>query len=49
MSSDQGIAMLRQMFQRQLEALAAGNDPAGVAFTDAEAYVKVDAGQYLEG
>ena len=48
MSSDQGIAMLRQMFQRQLEALAAGKDPVGVAFTEADAYVKFDAGQYLE-
>jgi len=48
MSSDQGIAMLRQMFQRQLEALAAGKDPVGIAFTEADAYVKFDAGQYLE-
>jgi len=48
MTSDQGIAMLRQMFQRQLEALAAGKDPAGVAFNEADAYVKFDAGQYLE-
>jgi phenylpropionate dioxygenase-like ring-hydroxylating dioxygenase large terminal subunit len=49
MSSDQGVAMLRQMFQRQLEALAAGKDPVGVAFTEQDAYVKLDAGQYLEG
>ncbi|MBN9088420.1 MAG: aromatic ring-hydroxylating dioxygenase subunit alpha [Reyranella sp.] len=48
MSSDQGVAMLRQMFQRQLEALAAGKDPVGVAFTEQDAYVKLDAGQYLE-
>ena len=48
MSSDQGIARLRQMFQRQLAALAAGKDPVGVAFTEADAYVKFDAGQYLE-
>jgi phenylpropionate dioxygenase-like ring-hydroxylating dioxygenase large terminal subunit len=48
MSSDQGIAMLRQMFQRQLEAMAASKDPVGVAFTEADAYVKFDAGQYLE-
>jgi phenylpropionate dioxygenase-like ring-hydroxylating dioxygenase large terminal subunit len=48
MSSDQGVAMLRQMFQRQLEALAAGKDPVGVAFDEKDAYVKFDAGQYLE-
>lgn len=48
MSSDQGVAMLRQMFQRQLEAMAAGKDPVGVAFTAQDAYVKFDAGQYLE-
>jgi hypothetical protein len=40
--------MLRQMFQRQLEALGSGKDPVGVAFTEADAYVKLDAGQYLE-
>jgi phenylpropionate dioxygenase-like ring-hydroxylating dioxygenase large terminal subunit len=48
MSSDQGVAMLRQMFQRQLEAIAAGKDPVGVAFDEKDAYVKFDAGQYLE-
>jgi len=48
MSSDQGVAMLRQMLQRQLEAMAAGKDPLGVAFSEQDAYVKFDAGQYLE-
>jgi len=48
MSSDQGVAMLRQMFQRQLEALADGKDPVGVTFDEKDAYVKFDAGQYLE-
>ena len=48
MTSDQGIAMLRQMFQRQLEAIAAGKNPVGVAFNEPDAYVKFDAGQYLE-
>ena len=40
--------MLRQMFQRQLEAIASGQDPVGVAFDEKDAYVKFDAGQYLE-
>jgi phenylpropionate dioxygenase-like ring-hydroxylating dioxygenase large terminal subunit len=48
MSSDQGVAMLRQMFQRQLEAIANGKDPVGVAFDEKDAYVKFDAGQYIE-
>jgi hypothetical protein len=48
MSSDQGVAMLRQMFQRQLEAIADGKDPVGVTFDEKDAYVKFDAGQYLE-
>ena len=48
MSSDQGVAMLRQMFQRQLETIANGKDPVGVAFDEKGAYVKFDAGQYLE-
>ena len=49
MSSDQGVAMLRILLQRQLEVVAQGGDPVGVAFDAAGAYVKFDAGQYLEG
>ena len=48
MSSDQGVSMLRILLQRQLETIAKGGDPAGVAFSEADAYVKFDAGQYLE-
>ena len=47
-SSDQGVSMLRILFQKQLDAIAAGRDPVGVAFSEEEAYVKLDAGQYLE-
>ena len=48
MSSDQGVSMLRILLQRQLDAIAQGRDPVGVAFNEADAYVKFDAGQYLE-
>ena len=48
MTTDQGIGMLRFLLQKQVDAVAAGADPIGVAFTEAEAYVKFDAGQFLE-
>ena len=41
-------ALLRILLQRQLDTIAKGGDPAGVAFDEADAYVKFDAGQYLE-
>ncbi|MCW5745167.1 MAG: aromatic ring-hydroxylating dioxygenase subunit alpha [Alphaproteobacteria bacterium] len=47
-SSDQGISMLRILLRKQLDTIAAGGDPVGVAFSEADAYVKFDAGQYLE-
>lgn len=48
MSSDQGVSMLRMLLRRQLDAVARGEDPAGVAFTEADAYVRFESGQYLE-
>jgi hypothetical protein len=48
MSSDQGVGMLRFLLQKQVDIVAAGGDPLGVAFTEKDAYVKFDAGQYLE-
>jgi hypothetical protein len=48
MASDQGVSMLRILLQRQLDVLAAGGDPVGVAFNEADAYVKFDAGQFLD-
>jgi phenylpropionate dioxygenase-like ring-hydroxylating dioxygenase large terminal subunit len=49
MSSDQGVSMLRILLQRQLDTIAAGGDPIGVAFDEKDGYVRFDAGQYLEG
>ena len=48
MSSDQGVSMLRILLKKQIDIVAAGGDPCGVAFNEADAYVKFDAGQYLD-
>src|SRR5262249_61711539 len=48
MSSDQGVSMLRVLLQRQLDTMAKGGDPAGGGFTEADAYGKFDAGQFLD-
>ncbi len=48
MTTDQGVGMLRFLLQKQMDAVAGGGDPVGVAFSEADAYVKFDAGQYLE-
>jgi len=48
MSSDQGVSMLRILLQRQIDIVAKGGDPVGVAFDEASAYVKFDAGQFLD-
>jgi phenylpropionate dioxygenase-like ring-hydroxylating dioxygenase large terminal subunit len=48
MSSDQGVSMLRILLQKQIDIVASGGNPIGVAFDEAGAYVKFDAGQYLD-
>jgi hypothetical protein len=48
MSSDQGVSMLRLFLRKQVETVAEGGDPVGVAFDEAGAYVAFDAGQYLD-
>ena len=47
-SSDRGIVMLRRMLSRQVEAVEQGGDPIGVAFDEASAYVRLEAGQYVD-
>ncbi len=42
-SSDRGVALVRRMLKRQIEAVAAGNDPLGVG----AAVVATEAGNYL--
>jgi len=48
MSSDQGVSMLRILLQKQIDIVASGGNPLGVAFDEGSAYVKFDAGQYLD-
>ncbi|GGF39958.1 phenoxybenzoate dioxygenase [Youhaiella tibetensis] len=43
-STDQGIGMLRRILRRQVDAVASGNDPMGVAFDAEAALVRLDAG-----
>ena len=43
-STDQGVAMLRRAYRRQLDAIAAGKDPIGVAFDPKKELVHLDAG-----
>jgi hypothetical protein len=40
--------MLRILLQKQVDVVAGGGDPVGVAFNDKDAYVKFDAGQFLD-
>jgi nitrite reductase/ring-hydroxylating ferredoxin subunit len=46
-TSDKGVALLRRFLGEQLKAVAEGRDPAGVAFTEADSYVRVEAGNFL--
>lgn len=48
-TSDKGIALLRRFLEQQLKAVAEGRDPAGVAFSAANAAVRLEAGQELLG
>ena len=46
-TSDQGVVMLRRLLQRQLDAVAAGRDPAGVSFDPQTPPVVFEAGNYI--
>ncbi|MEM9130895.1 MAG: Rieske 2Fe-2S domain-containing protein [Actinomycetota bacterium] len=48
-SSDRGVSMVRRQFVEQVEAVAAGADPAGVTFDEGAAVQSVIAGNYLVG
>ena len=47
-TSDRGIVMLRRLLERQVDAVAKGEDPIGVHFEPQAAHVKLEAGQHLE-
>jgi len=46
-SSDRGVAMVRRQLRRQLEAVAAGRDPAGVGFDEDAPPTPLEAGNFL--
>jgi len=46
-TSDRGIVMLRRLLERQVDAVAKGEDPLGVHFDDESARVRLEAGQHL--
>lgn len=47
-TSDRGVVMLRKYLQNQLEAVARGDNPAGVSFDPEQAPIFFDAGNFLE-
>lgn len=47
-TSDRGIVMLRRLLRQQLDAVAQGQDPAGVSFDADAAPVYFSAGNYIE-
>jgi phenylpropionate dioxygenase-like ring-hydroxylating dioxygenase large terminal subunit len=46
-TTDKGVALLRRFLDKQLAALAEDRDPACVAFDEASAYVRFEAGNFL--
>ena len=46
-TSDQGVVMLRRFLRRQLDAIAAGRDPAGVSFDPDAAPIEFEACNYI--
>ena len=46
-TSDRGVVMLRRLLQRQIDAVAAGKDPAGVSFDPATPHIVFEAGNYI--
>ena len=45
--SDRGVVMLRRQIKQQIEAVAEGKHPLGVAFESGQDLVTLEAGQYL--
>ena len=46
-SSDRGVSMVRRQFKEQVQIVADGGDPVGVAFDESEALVSVMGGNYI--
>ncbi len=48
-STDRGVSMVRRQFKEQVQIVADGGDPVGVAFDPDDAVVSVIAGNYIVG
>jgi len=48
-TSDKGIGLQRRMLRRAMETVAAGGDPPGVAFDEAQATIHLPSGNYYKG
>ena len=46
-SSKRGVALVRRVLRRQLDALAEGRDPIGVSFDEYAPPVRFEAGNFL--
>jgi phenylpropionate dioxygenase-like ring-hydroxylating dioxygenase large terminal subunit len=46
-SSDKGVVMLRRLLRREIRKVQEGGDPIGVAFNEADAEIKVGAGNFF--
>lgn len=46
-TTDQGVTMLRRTLRREIDRVAAGEDPAGVTFDPAQAQVKIEGGNFV--
>ncbi|WP_412515289.1 Rieske 2Fe-2S domain-containing protein [Actinomadura madurae] len=46
-TTDRGVVMLRRLLKRQIDAVAAGEDPVGVAFTEDDALLRLDAAAFM--
>jgi hypothetical protein len=45
--SDQGVVMLRRLVLQQIAAVSKGNDPAGIAFSEEDALIRIAAGNFF--
>ena len=48
-STDRGVSLVRRQFKEQVAVVAAGGDPIGVSFDEADALQSVVAGNYIVG
>ncbi|GAA2888304.1 aromatic ring-hydroxylating dioxygenase subunit alpha [Streptosporangium fragile] len=46
-TTDRGVVMLRRFLKRQIDAVAAGHDPVGVAFDEEKALIQLDAAAFM--